>query len=158
MALRHCEFAPSSIILNICLVSQQLDAVREGFCFVSDWAPQVWSLLGVILFSSVSPSDWMTEWCPPALVCANFFTQFIKSMLISSFDNWLKLLIRSILHFLWLSLVYLSVIENIIYYIDDFTCFFPVVVSLHFYLFVRFHWQKLALENWKVLLYICFIF
>ena len=31
MALRHCEFAPSSIILNICLVSQQLDAVCEGF-------------------------------------------------------------------------------------------------------------------------------
>ena len=57
MALRHCEFTPSSIILNICLVSQQLDAVREGFCFVSDRAPQVWSLLGVILFSSVSPLE-----------------------------------------------------------------------------------------------------
>jgi hypothetical protein len=95
------------------------------------------------LFSSVRPSDEMTEWCPPALVCVTFFTQSIKSMLISSFDNQLKLLIRSILPFLWLSLVYQSVSEHIIYYIDDFNCFFPIVVSLHFSLFVRTCLRKL---------------
>lgn len=110
------------------------------------------------LFSSVSPSDGMTEWFPPALVCATFFTQIIKSVLISSFNNQLKLLIRSVLPFLWLSLVYESVSEHIIYYTDYFNCFFPIVVSLHFSLFVRFHWLELALENWKVLVIICFIF
>ena len=69
------------------------------------------------LFSSVSPSDGMTEWFPPALVCATFFTQIIKSVLISSFNNQLKLLVRSILPFLWLSLWVSEWTYNLLYWL-----------------------------------------